>query len=246
MASSQKRDRKVSDKKSSINVYFQTVLTSESFPSIDENGIVFTTVGNGRSSKIKRNNLHGNKLLQHFRKFLPHNYLHYCGPPETRALLHMNRRDGSVQLGLNMVPRGVQPWDDKNAMLAAREFEVPEGTKVVTVWPDLFDRDILEKEEAYARSYKVNGMTKKGVLTKCVYCDSNEHIKMDGFTAHKDTMRSAADVEADRVLINSPIYACHNQQCCGGVENPDSSDYLSKQTFWIYVKEVWEAYPQSV
>jgi hypothetical protein len=145
-----------------------------------------------------------------------------------------------------MVPRGVQPWDDKNAMLAAREFEVPEGTKVVTVWPDLFDRDILEKEEAYARSYKVNGMTKKGVLTKCVYCDSNEHIKMDGFTAHKDTMRSAADVEADRVLINSPIYACHNQQCCGGVENPDSSDYLSKHTFRIYVKEVWEAYPQSV
>jgi hypothetical protein len=54
---------------------------------------------------------------------------------------------------------------------------------------------------------------------------------MDGFMAHKDVMRSAANVEADCVLINSPIYACHNKQCCGGVENLASSDYSSKHMF---------------
>jgi hypothetical protein len=126
-----KKDRKIGDKESLINLYFQTVLTNELLPSIDEHGCVCTALGNGKSSTKNRKNLQGSKLLQHFQKYLLQSHIHYCGPPKTRALRHVNRGDGTVHLSFNMSTRvPILPWDNNNAALAAKEFEVPEGTKI--------------------------------------------------------------------------------------------------------------------
>lgn len=67
-----------------------------------------------------------------------------------------------------------QRWNAAAMKKAASEFEVPDGSKIVIIWPEVFDRDILLR---YPQFCKKTADSKSGVLTPCPWCKTNKFVK---------------------------------------------------------------------
>jgi hypothetical protein len=76
------------------------------------------------------------------------------------------------------------------------------------VWPELFERDLLQNEEFYKTS-------DNGVLTPCPYCGTNECVKQDGFTIYDRQIHSSVRRNATRTFIIGPKLLCCNPESPG-------------------------------
>jgi len=225
---------------SSVAIHCQWQLRQEWFPFISEDGRVFTfkTGTIGKESASSRNFLEKKVLEDHMHKFFPQGHFTFAGPPRTRALLY-KKTGGKKQTTLSFSGElSFEPeWTKETAALAAREFEVPKGTKIVYIWPDLFDRDLLSSEPLYQKLYKLEGGgSGVGVLTPCPSCKSNAHVKVLAHSCQKGSIRSVIATD-DPIFIDTPQYQCKNPIC----QNGKHSKFFSPHT-----REVWEAYPESV
>ena len=229
------------DHQSSVAYHAQWQVRQEWFPSVDgETGRVYTSTGTGRASVTNRNYKAGVVLQKHLERHFPQGCRTFVGPPRTRAMIYKPcRQQQTLQ---NMFQPGSQiqqpAWTKEAAALAAREFEVPEGTRILHLFPDLFDRDLLCHETAFQRPYTSDdGNKKKGVLTGCPLCSCNLFAKIVGFTCQKGSIRGVKHADGDTIFVNSPRYECSNPKCQNGRQ--------SKQ-FVVYSTDIWHRYPESV
>ena len=156
-----------------------------------------------------------------------------AGPPRQRALQY---KKSSQQSTINFFSKGgtQQAWTEETAKLAAKEFEVPEGTRIAYIWPDFFDRDLLILEARYQRKYSVADRTEEkhlsgtGVCTPCPSpdCNSNENITIQQWTTSKGSVHSSLDSKGS-IFLCIPQY-----KCC-----------KCDKTFYLHTSQVWNEYP---
>ena len=97
-----------------------------------------------------------------------------------------------------------------------KSFEVPAETRMLLFFPEIFDRDILQKDPKFRYKYEEKGVTKVGGFkTPCPWCKSNAHVKLQeksGYQAGQH--RTISDF---RGMI--PIYCfkaiCSSPTCIG-------------------------------
>ena len=168
----------------------KTLLQEDFFPSISNDGHVYETTGVGRASKTNRkyktHDSDSNFMSTRFQGFLnshfPQGHIHYTTAPEIRAMKH--RPKGQTTLTFEASSKEM-PRGKDNVIKAAQEFEVPGGTKVLLILPEIQYRDILGKYERYRC-----GKKSKGIKTPCPWCSSNDHVEYTNFTGRKpDSIR---------------------------------------------------------
>jgi len=125
--------------------YIQNLVKKPYFPSIDEEGRVYTFKGVGRASKKSRIYHHGIGLRRHLKNNFPGIFIHRTSSPTTRALGH--KSTGQTQFSFtDMSLRG---WDIEQMSEAAIGFEIPEGMPILLLMPEIFQRDILEEHPEF-------------------------------------------------------------------------------------------------
>jgi hypothetical protein len=106
--------------------------------------------------------------------------MHTVSSPEVRALAH------KVENPLTTV-FGVSPWSEEQKQLDAKEFEVPSGTQILLMFPEIFDRDILLKDLKFHCKYTdIKGKPQTGVKTPCPWCNSNAHVVFSDKAGYKE------------------------------------------------------------
>jgi hypothetical protein len=133
--------------------------------------------------------------------------------------------------------------------LAAKEFEVPAGTQMLLVFPEIFDRDLLLKDPRFCFSYKDDkGNPRIGVKTPCPWCLSNKHVTFTEKTGlKKGQHRTIADFRA-KIPIYCFIASCNSPDCIGNPAKAkgDSTDKVSAHTFHCYEPNVFANYPAAL
>jgi hypothetical protein len=189
------------DDLSSMTLHAQNQVRQASYPSVDSNGCVYTTAGTGRKSVTSRKLLFGKTLTDHLTTYFPQGNRTIAGPPRDRAQQYKAKKH-SGQFAIFGGAVSEPAWTAETAMYAAREFEIPDGTKIIHLFPDIFDRDILGSEDAYKRPYiDAGGGAKTSILTYCPHCLSNRHIKVTGHSCHKGNIRGVADAGAEKLRM---------------------------------------------
>jgi hypothetical protein len=246
---------------SSLAAHASWHLRQEHFPSLDGNGAAYTTTEGttGRQSAASRTYLQGAALEKHFEEHFPQRFVIITGPPRLRAIKYKEaptsrqttlfafskKREAAAaaasatsQQQPGATTRSIKPaWSSQTMALAAREFEVPEGSRFIFLWPDLFDRDILSCLSSFRRPYSANGAKHVGVLTPCPGCNSNMHLHpASNWNCQKGSVRRILDTKGPLFFV-SPGYTCTNPQC----QNRKSSKNFSPLT-----PEVWKKYPEEL
>lgn len=227
------------------NRYIRRLYRQQWFPGVDENGAIFvsTKLGAvGRDAKKNREYLEGNALKKHLEEKFPQGFIHHVTNPEGRALSH-KEAGGQRDLHGNTL----QSWTDVSKKKAASEFEIPAGTKIMIVWPEIFDRDILINHPEYRYEYKdKNGFKKVSVKTPCPYCKSNKFISYSDKSGLKEgDSRTIADYRGNIPII-CPIAECSNPDCERKKKVGDSSDKICTRTFKLYQPQTFMSYPPEV
>jgi hypothetical protein len=146
-----------------------------------------------------------------------------------------------------MVTGSVLQWTRDSVKKAAREFELPRDTKTIIFWPDLLQRQTLQKDPNYATETG-------GVLTPCPACCSNKFVddRMIWTCSQRQKLRTIVGADGIRYFIMAPIHSCANPECVGirNLEKPgDTLDDAAKctaHTFILFQPESWKNYPTSV
>ena len=106
----------------------------------------------------------------------PQGGIHCVSAPEDRALKHkgsggqLTLTMGATKLGLGSP---MQRWSRENMEKAVMEFEVPAGTRLVLIFPEIFERDILLQDPKFHVKYTdKSGRQQVGVKTPCPWCKS--------------------------------------------------------------------------
>jgi hypothetical protein len=150
----------------------------KSFPSVDnKSGLVYLKPSQAsNNSKLLSEKGVDSHLSQHF----PQGAVHYVTCPEHRAKCH-NHKNVSGQMTMAM--ERTKKWSLDSMKAAATEFEVPEDTKILLIFPEIFDREILFRDERY--HVPIEGTDGKGVKTPCPWCLSNKCVKFKDKSGYK-------------------------------------------------------------
>jgi len=185
---------------SSVALLACSIKREQWFPQVDKYGRAYTfPLGKSASAAKKaRTYLDGREWCEHLNLHFRQGPVVITGPPRDRASLY--KKDNKQADITNLFPTATLPeapppdWWQDDVALAAREFEVPNGTRILYLWPDLFDRDILIDKKEFQRHYLDDKKKKKiGVLTRCPGCNSNEHVEANGFSCKKGKIRRVLD-----------------------------------------------------
>ena len=140
-------------------------------------------------------------------------------------------------------------WTQQSMKLAANEFCIPVNTKMLIIFPEVFDRDILLQSEKFWYKYKDKLNNKQiGVKTPCSWCNSNRYVKFQQKTGYKKKQRRTACDFYEKFPIYSAIGTCCNPSCIG---NPDTAkhdgvDKAKEHEFVLYKPTVWNSYPAAI
>ena len=132
---------------------------------------------------------------------------------------------------------------EDNVIKAAQEFEVPSGTRILLILPEMQYRDVLGKYEKY-RCEKES----KGIKTPCPWCSSNDHVEYTNFTGRKSGSIRVIRGYKEFIPVITFICNCTNKKCSGDPKKRvgDDSDKVSGHQFMPYSPEVWSAYPEEL
>jgi hypothetical protein len=151
-----------------------------------------------------------------------------------------------MQVGqLSLFGETLAKWTDSTMKKAASEFEIPGDTRILIVFPDLFDRDELIKHPAFKFEFTDDkGSRRVTVKTPCPWCQTNKFVTFPSKVGYKEgTSRSIADFRTC-IPIVTPIGSCSNPACQG---NPNRAKKKgSDTTFHLYEACVWSKYPLEV
>ena len=125
-------------------------------------------------------------------------------------------------------------WTSESVSKAADLFCVPAQTEVVIVFPDLFDRKELRKNERFrtdsnpdkvdsdggrddGHDHRDDSDEGIGVLTPCPWCKTNSHVKFSEWSVQKWKERPRVSVGKDAAMLPllGPLYKCANPECAG-------------------------------
>ena len=179
------------------------------------------------------------------RDSFPQGYVHHVSDPSYRALIH--KYGGTTTNGmkqLTLFGNSVKAWDTISMKKASSEFEVPVGTKILIINPDVFDRDILINYPEFRFEHKDSSTGKKsiGIKTPCPWCKSNEFVKLNDATGYRiNGTRTVAGCKEMMPMI-SIIGECSNPTC-GGSRARDSSDNCGVHQFTLSDVKTWNNYP---
>jgi hypothetical protein len=116
--------------------YARDLVKRKSFPYIDSHGQVYLHT---TTKKDDRGYLQGRDLAEHIDRYFPNFHVHTVTSPYQRATKF--KPDASQRTVTGSCPS----WTRDSAKKAAREFELPRDTKIIIFWPDLLQRQILQK-----------------------------------------------------------------------------------------------------
>jgi hypothetical protein len=240
---------------SGLDRYMRGLYASSAFPSVDRNGCLYINPVPGkigRAAASSRQHLHDgtSKLASHMSLYFPQGAVHTVSSPESRAL---KWRPDPTQSTLPSMFMTTKPttvtWTERDMLMAAKEFEVAADTRILLMFPEIFDRDILLKHPRFQFQYTNSGGQKKiGVKTPCPWCQTNEFVSFE----EKSGMKKGQHRTIFDYRTRIPIY-CHNAKCsnpkCSG--NPktakgDDSDKVSPHTFHCYAPHVYVNYPDEL
>jgi len=238
--------------------YIRGLYKSAHFPKVDANGAVYITKPGttGRASiksrkdKFDDDSLNG--VTAHLRQHFPQGALHTVSSPEYRALAH---KPTGVQSTLHAMFRvttaaaTVPAWTDEKMALAAKEFEVPDGTQILLFLPEIFERKILLQDPKFCFQYTdLEGKTRTGVKTPCPWCKSNKDVTLKDKTGYKEGQhRTIADFRA-KIPIYCFIASCNSTTCIGdpATAKGDSTDNVTAHSFHCYEPHVFANYPEAL
>lgn len=179
-----KSTKKVNKKKKEdlpgIAVYIRELYKEKWFPSIDDDGEVYVTTGVGKAAISNKKLLKGSSLERHIKNHFPQGHIHYTNAPEIRASAHKSTTQSCINALLTTGTNEEAPWSLEAMELAVREFEVPAGTELLFVMPELFHWSILKQHIKYQCGAKNNG-----VKTHCLFCNTNKFVKYDSYTGKR-------------------------------------------------------------
>jgi hypothetical protein len=112
---------------------------------------------------------------------------------------------------MTLTGQTLNKWTIDSMKKAAAEFEVPEDTKILLIFPEVFDRDILLKDPRYT----VNNMGRKGVKTPCPWCLSNKLVKFKDKSGYKAGQHRNICGYRGRTPIYGFILECDSSTCIG-------------------------------
>jgi hypothetical protein len=103
---------------------------------------------------------------------------------------------------------GTKAWTESEKKIAAREFTIPRGTKVLLVHPELFDRHICSLNLRWKKGIN-------GVLMPCPHCNSNKYVTHDSWSVngHNDPRSIATNDNSVKMFVVGPVYQCTNPAC---------------------------------
>lgn len=220
---------------SKITSYLRSLVSEKFFPKIDTEGIIYQTKQagvRGTQAKKVRVELSESDIQNLISTRFPSAPQYVIPNPEIRAL----------------EIKGDSQWTPSTVKEAVECFYIPSGTRVVIIWPDLFDRPVLRKHKEYQKGSRV--------LTPCPYCGSNEYVKFLCFTVQKKPQRPRHTVNLDALCSPciSPIMECSSPSCYG--EKPtkgakldswsEVAELQSAHSFTIATRKCFERYPESV
>ena len=213
------------------------VLQEPFFPRIDDKGMIYTQ--SGRSNRSRTTLTTDSEINVLIASSFPQAPIYILPNPEIRAL----------------AVKGQGQWTKETAREAADCFYVPEKFEMILVWPDFLDREALQKYEAFKTPTK-------GVLTPCIYCKTNTHVKLQCFSVskHGDPPRRSVKSDATSMALVGPVMECSNPDCSGPTPklsedgklmlnkkpwNEDSAK-ATKHTFRVWRKDCFAQYPKCV
>jgi hypothetical protein len=216
------------------------------FPKLDSNGLAYTpgkAGARGWAAKQSQNVFRTeDALTKHLTQYFPQRAVHTVTEPEYRANLH--KSGGQSDLFGRQLSKFASAAAYKKA---ASEFEVPSGTRILMVIPDLFDRDILSQHPQFCYKFKdpQTSKTLTGIKTPCPWCLSNEHVHVADKTGYQANVSRSIACYRTRIPIVTGIAKCSNPDCSGNPDKAtgDSSDKVSKHSFQLNTARVWANYP---
>ncbi|CAB9531141.1 hypothetical protein SEMRO_3274_G346120.1 [Seminavis robusta] len=117
-------------------------------------------------------------------------------------------------------------------MKAARDqFYVPAELKVVVIYPELYERDLLRLDE----SYKTD---KGGIMSPCPSCKTNKGMKIIGWSSSRKNCQRVLNTKLFHDIVIGARYACT-------YTNPMSNQKCNK-TFTSYYGDLWQQFPKPV
>ena len=171
-------------------LYLRELYQKPWFLHTDEYGRLYVNPIKGKSgndAKTHRKFLKGQEERNHRETFYPHGFLHFASSASTRAQRYSEQgrtRTITSYFGTRPAEGSATPskWTASTLQKAAKEFEVPTGTKFLEINPDVHDRDILSR---YPKYRKTTWFTDKkgrkskieGIQTPCPYCLTNQYCK---------------------------------------------------------------------
>ena len=238
-----------------LDRYIWDLYASTAFPFVDKNGCLYINPIPGQIGTAARNNRQflndgTSKLANHMRLYFPQGAVHTVTSPESRALQYRPDPTQSTLAPMFKTTKpAAVPWTREEMLFAAKEFEVPADTKILLMFPEIFDRDILLKHPRFHFQYTNSGGQKKiGVKTPCPWCESNAHVSFEEKSGHKRGQhRTIADYRG-RIPIYCYNAKCSNPKCSGDPKRAtgDDSDKVAAHTFHCYAPHVYANYPDEL
>jgi hypothetical protein len=228
---------------SGLDLYMQALYKSRPFPGVGNDSSIYlnlsaTARGNAAVANRKYFNTSA-ALAAHFALHFPQGAMHTVSSPEVRALAHKVENPLTTMFG-------VSPWSEEQKQLAAKEFEVPSGTRILLMFPEIFDRDILLKDLKFHCKYTdIKGKPQTGVKTPCPWCNSNAHVVFSDNAGYKGGQHcTVADFWA-KIPIYCFIAICKSPTCIGNPKTAknDGRDNTRDHSFHCYEPRVFSQYP---
>ena len=233
---------------SGLDRYMRRLYGQEWFPKVDENGLVYLPGKPGlkgkQALKERRTFRAEPKVEQHLKQHFQQRAIHTVSEPEFRARLHKSGGQQTIfGKALNSSYSAVA------LKKAASEFEVPSHTRMLIVFPDIFDRDILLQHKQFRHEFTDKETLQKlvGVKTPCPWCGTNKFVHVDGKTGQREGAVRTIACYRTRIPIFAGIAKCSNLECSGNPNDPrqagDDSDKVTVHTFQLNTAKVWQSYP---
>jgi hypothetical protein len=150
--------------------------------------------------------------------------------------------------------KGGSSWTEESIWCARECFYVPSGTKLLVLFPDVFNRDLLRKHPKFIKK-NLDGT--QGIMTPCPYCKTNKRVSFSSFNVQKwgRPPRHSMHTDARRLHLCSVIYSCDSPNCVGPLPKPGSKQAEKwdpvpascvPHTFSIWLKDCFDQYPPEV
>lgn len=202
---------------------FLRSFASSYLPKVDNDGYAYTSTGKGSASKKNRTLLNGDALFKYLDNTISGRPILMVPHPRTRAKNH----------NISKI------WTAAEKKAAMEEFAIPAEQRVIIVFPDLFDRDILKKHKEYR--------TKAGgILTPCPKCNSNMHVEHIGFTLYDEHFRNTLREDLMHDGLFGPEYECRNLDSgCAKYKKKDGKEtkQILGAKFRTYTGDAWTNLP---